>query len=84
MSSLKLPVLAWNLLLSRKKEVLQNHLAQIVVTPNHQGTFELRQEDLSGAGVLDQNTSDYDLSHLDDLEAFWENPQFELDVLLKP
>ena len=46
-SSLEHPLAAWSLLLSQRQEFLDNHLPRFPITPNQQGTFELREEVLS-------------------------------------
>ena len=40
-SSQEVPLPAWNLL-SQRREFLDNHFAQVLITPNQQGTFEMR------------------------------------------
>ena len=60
---------------------MENHLTQIPITPSQQGTFELREEVVASAGAQDMDTSGYDLSDLEGIEFFWENPQVELDVV---
>ena len=64
----------WSLLLSQRQQLLNNLLARVPVTPNQQGTHEMRDEVLSNVGaqeVLD--TSGYQMSaDLDDVEFFWE------------
>ena len=42
---------AYNLLLSRIQEFLDNHLVPIPTTLNHRGTHEMREEVLSTAGA---------------------------------
>ena len=49
-SSLEIPLAAWSLLLSQRQEILDNHLPRVPITPNQQGTFEMREEVLSTAG----------------------------------
>ena len=43
-SSLKIPLAAWSLLLSQRQEFLNNHLPQVPITLNQQGTFEMREQ----------------------------------------
>ena len=43
-NSQEIPLAAWSLLLSRRQQFLNNHLARVPVTPNQQGTHEMRDE----------------------------------------
>ena len=52
-SSQEIPLAAWSLLLSRRQQLLNNHLVQVPVTPNQQGTHEMREEILSSVGAQD-------------------------------
>ena len=69
-SSQENPLAAWSLLLSQTQQFLNNHLARVPVTPNQQGTHEMRDEVLSSVGVQDMDTSGYQVSaaDLDDVE----------------
>ena len=69
---------------TRIEDILNNHLAQIPITPNQQGTFELREKVLANAGAQDMDNSGYELADLEDIEFFWENPQVELDSVFRP
>ena len=66
-SSLEIPSAAWSLLLSQRQEFLNNHLPRVPITPNQQGTFEMREEVLSSVGAQDTDTSGYELSDLEDI-----------------
>ena len=74
-SSHEIPLAAWSLLLSEIQQFLNNHLAQVPVTPNQQGTHEMRDEVLSSVGAQESlDTSGYQVSaDLDDVEFYWEN-----------
>ena len=50
-SSQENPLAAWSLLLSQKQQFFNNHLARVPVTPNQQGTHEMRDEALSRVGA---------------------------------
>ena len=43
-SSLEIPLAVWSLLLSQKQEFFEKHLPRVPITPNQQGTFEMREE----------------------------------------
>ena len=70
-SSLEIPLAAWSLLLSQRQEFLDNHLPRVPITPNQQGTFEMREEKLSSVEAQDTDTSGYELSDLEDIEFSW-------------
>ena len=81
-SSQEIPLAAWQLLLSQRQNFLNNHLAQVPITPNQQGTTEMRDEVLSSVGAQDLDTSSYQVSDLEDIEFNWENS--ELDSVFRP
>ena len=81
-SSQEKPPDARQLPLSQRQYFLDNHLHRVPVTPNHQGTFEMREEVLSSVGAQDLDTSSYQLSCLEDIEFNWENS--ELDAVFRP
>ena len=56
-SSLEIPLAAWSLLLSQRQEILDNHLPRVPITANLQGTFQMREEELSSVGAQDTDTS---------------------------
>ena len=45
------------------------------MTPNLQRMHQMREEVLSSAGAQDMDTGGYELSDLDEVEFYWENPQ---------
>ena len=83
-SSQEIPLAAWKLLLSQRQDFLNNHLAQVPITPNRQGTFEMREEVLSSVGAQDLDTSSYQVSDLEDIEFNWENSQLEMEAVFRP
>ena len=50
-SSQKFPLAAWSLLLFQRQHFLNNHLARVPVSPNQQGTHEMRDKVLSSVGA---------------------------------
>ena len=70
-SSQEIPLAAWQLLLSQKQEFLNNQLPRVPITPNQQGTFEMREEVLSSVGAQDLDTRSYPVSDLEDIEFVW-------------
>ena len=80
-SSLEIPLAAWSLLLSQRQEFLNNHLPRVPITPNQQGTFEMRGEVLSSVGAQNNDTSGYELSDLEDIEFSWEYPAVDMECL---
>ena len=83
-SSLEIPLAAWSLLLSQRQEFLSNHLPRVPITPNQQGTFEMREEVLSSVGAQDTDTSGYELSDLEDIEFSWDDPAVDMDSFYQP
>ena len=51
-SSQEIPLVAWQLLLSQRQDFLNNHLTRVPITPNQEGTMEMRDEVLSSVGAL--------------------------------
>ena len=74
-SSQEIPLAAWQLLLSQRQDFLNNHLARLPITPNQEGTMEMRDEVLSSAGAQDLDTSSCQVSDLEDIEFNWEDSQ---------
>ena len=72
------------MLLSQRQDFLNNHLARVPVTPNHEGTIEMTNEVLSSVGAQDLNTSSYQVSDLQDIEFNWENSQLDMDAVFRP
>ena len=83
-SSQEIPLAAWQLLLSQRQDFLNNHLARVPITPNQEGTMEMRDEVLSSVGAQDLDTSGYQVSDLEDLEFNWENSQLDMDAVFRP
>ena len=83
-SSLEIPLAAWSLLLSQRQDFLDNHLPRVPITPNQQGTFQMREEVLSSVGAQDTDTSGYELSDLEDIEFSWEDPAVDMDSVYRP
>ena len=83
-SSQEITLAAWQLLLSQKQVFLDNHLSRVPITPNQEGTIEMRDEVLSSVGAQDLDTSSYQVSDLEDIEFNWENLQLEMDAVFRP
>ena len=81
-SSQEIPLAVWQLLLSQRQDFLNNHLARVPITPNQEGTMDMRGEVLSSVGAQDLDTSIYQVSDLEDIELNWENDQ--LDEVFRP
>ena len=56
-SSQEIPLAAWQLLLSQRQDFLNNHLLRVPITPNKEGTIEMREEVLSSVGAQDLDTT---------------------------
>ena len=83
-SSQEITLAAWHLLLSERQDFWNNHLARVPITPNQEGTFEMRKEVFSSVGAQDLDTSSYQVSDLEDTEFNWENSQLDLDAVFRP
>ena len=83
-SSQEIPLAAAQLLLSERQDFLTNHLARVPITPNQEGTMEMREEVLSSVGAQDLDTSSYQVFDLEDIEFNWENSQLDMDSVLRP
>ena len=83
-SSQDIPLAAWQLLLAQRQDFLNNHLARVPITPNQEGTLEMRDEVLSSVGAQNLDTSSYQVSDLEDIEFNWENSQLDMDSVFRP
>ena len=52
--------------------------------PNQEGTMKKQDEIFSSVGEHHMNTSDYQLSDLEDIEFHWEDPDLNLDAVIRP
>ena len=77
-SSQETPLAVWQLLLSQRQDFLNNHLARVPITPNQEGTMEIR------VGAQDLDTSSYQVSDLEDIEFNWEYSQLDMDAVFRP
>ena len=83
-SSQEKPLAGWQLLLSQEQDFLNNHLARVPITPNHEGKNEMREEVLSSVGAQDLDTSSYQVSDLEDIEFNWEDSPLDMDAVFRP
>ena len=85
-SSQENPLAVWSMLLSQNHQFLNNHLARAPVTPNQQGTYELRDEIVSSVGTQDMDTSGFKVSPADlyDGEFYCENDRLDVDAVRRP
>ena len=67
MSSRKISLPAWNLLLCERQKLSNNHSARTPITPDQQGLHEMREEVLLSARANDMDTSGFELSDIDDI-----------------
>ena len=82
-SSQEIPLAAWQLMLAQRQDFLSNHLI-LPITPNQEGTMEMRDELLSSVGAQDLDTSSYQVSYLEDIELNRENSQLVMDSVFRP
>ena len=83
-SSQEKPLAAWQLLLSRRQDFLDDHLSRVPIIPNQQGTMEMRDEVLSSVGAQDLDISSYQVLDLEDIQFNWENSQLQMDAVFRP
>ena len=83
-NSQEIPLAAWQLLLYQRQDFLSNHLARVPITPNQEGTMEMRDEVLSSVGAEDLDTSSYQVSDLEHIEFNWEDSQMDMDAVFRP
>ena len=84
MRSQEISAAGCSLLLSQRQEFLNNHLARVPLTPNHQGTYEKKDKVYSSVGAQEMNTSGYQMPDLDDVEFYWESAQLDVDAVFRP
>ena len=82
--SQELPLAAWQLLLSQKRDFLDNHLPRVPITQNQEGTMEMTNEVLSSVGAQDLDSSSYQIPDLEVIEFNWENSQLDKDAVFRP
>ena len=75
---------AWQLLLSQRQDLFDNHLPRVPITQNQEGTMEMRDYVLSSVGAQDLETSIYQVSDLEDIEFDWEKSQLDMDAVFRP
>ena len=61
-------LVALSLLLSEKQNFYNNHLAQVPITPNHEGTIEIWDVVLPKVGAQDMDKKGYQVSDLEDVK----------------
>ena len=80
----KIHLAAGQLLLSQRQDFLNNHLARVPITPNQEGTIEMREEVLSTVGAQDLDTSSYQVCDLKDIDFNWQDSQLDMDAVFRP
>ena len=83
-SSQEITLAAWQLLLSQRRDFLNNHLARVPITANQEGKMEMREEVLSSVGTQDLDICSYQVSDLEDIEFNWEDSQLDMDAVFRP
>ena len=80
--SQKKPLAAWSLMFSGTQDVLNNNLAPVSITPDQQRTMGMGNDVFSSVGAQDVDA--YQVSDLEDIEFQWEDPDLNMDALLRP
>ena len=75
---------AWSLLLSQKQKYLGEHPARVPVTPNQQGTHEMRDEVIPSLGAQEMDTGGCQVSDPDDVEFYREKDRLNVDAVSRP
>ena len=84
LNSNKLPLPAWCLLSSQKQIFWINHLAKFPITPNQEGTMEMRDKMFRSVGAQDKDISGHQLSAMNDVELYWKKEQLDVDAAFRP
>ena len=58
-SSLELPIAAFNTLIDQRQQFLENQLARLPISPNQQGTWEMQDEVRASVGDHDVSQSSF-------------------------
>ena len=61
-----------------------NHLSWVPITPNQQRTQEMGKDVLFSVGAQDMDTLGSEVSELEDIEFFPENPPLEANAVFRP
>ena len=77
------PLTAWFVAVPNTR-IYDNHLPRDAITPNQQGTIEMREELLFSVGAQDKDRRGYELSDLEDIELSWEDPAVDMDGVYRP
>ena len=82
----EVPLAAWSLLLNQIQQFLNNHLARVPVTPNQQGTHEMRDEVLSSVGAREglDTSGNQASADLDGVEFYGEKDQLVVYAVFRP
>ena len=59
-------------------------MPRVLITPNQQGAFEMREEVLSSVGAQDTDTRGNKLSDLEDIEFSWEDAAADMEEVCQP
>ena len=68
----------------QRQEFLENHLPENPITPNQQGTIEMRGKVLSSVGTQDTDTRANEVSDPEDTEFSWVDPAVDVDSVYRP
>ena len=82
-STQKIPLAAWQLMLSQRQDLLDNHLPRAPITQKQERTMEMRDEVLSSVMAQDLDSSSYEVSDPEDIEFNWEKSQLDMDAVFR-
>ena len=83
-STKEIPLAAWQLMLSQRQDLLDNHLPRAPITQKQERTMEMRDEVLSSVMAQDLDSSSYEVSDPEDIEFNWEKSQLDMDAVFRP
>ena len=82
--SQEIPSAAWSLLLSQRRDILNDNPARVPVTCNQKATMEMRDKVLSSVGAQDMDTSKYQVADLNYFDFYWKIGQLDTDAVFMP
>ena len=66
-----------------KTRLFEKSSSASAISPNQEGTMEMRDEVLSSVGAQDLDTGSYRVSDLEDIKFNWENSQLDMDAVFR-
>ena len=83
-SSQEIPQAAWSLWFSQRQNFLNIHPARFPITPNQEGTMEMKEEVRSSVAAQNKGIRGYQVSDLTDIEFHLEDIDMKVDAVCQP